>query len=57
MFLQMDYDQFARPGRKAELLGYLYTSFTKATAFTPTDTMPLTARANCLCSSGRRSPW
>jgi hypothetical protein len=30
------------------LLDYLYTSFTNATAFSPTDTMPLTAWAKLL---------
>ena len=29
-------------------LDYLYTSFTNATAFSPTDTMPLTAWAKLL---------
>ena len=31
-----------------EFLDYLYTSFTNATAFSPTDTMPLTAWAKLL---------
>jgi uncharacterized membrane protein len=31
-----------------DFLDYLYTSFTNATAFSPTDTMPLTAWAKLL---------
>jgi hypothetical protein len=36
------------PGWTPRLLDYLYTSFTNATAFSPTDTMPLTAWAKLL---------
>jgi uncharacterized membrane protein len=36
------------PGWTPDLLDYLYTSFTNATAFSPTDTMPLTAWAKLL---------
>ncbi len=36
------------PGWAPEFLDYLYTSFTNATAFSPTDTMPLTAWAKLL---------
>jgi hypothetical protein len=36
----------ARPD--ASFLDYLYTSFTNATAFSPTDTMPLTVRVKML---------
>jgi len=36
------------PGWVPNLLDYLYTSFTNATAFSPTDTMPLTAWAKLL---------
>jgi uncharacterized membrane protein len=36
------------PGWVPSLLDYLYTSFTNATAFSPTDTMPLTAWAKSL---------
>ena len=35
-------------GWTPDLLDYLYTSFTNATAFSPTDTMPLTASAKLL---------
>lgn len=38
----------ASPGWAPSLLDYLYTSFTNATAFSPTDTMPLTAWAKLL---------
>ena len=36
------------PGWAPQFLDYLYTSFTNATAFSPTDTMPLTSRAKML---------
>jgi uncharacterized membrane protein len=36
------------PGWSPAFLDYLYTSFTNATAFSPTDTMPLTAWAKLL---------
>jgi len=36
------------PGWAPNLLDYLYTSFTNATAFSPTDTMPLTAWSKLL---------
>lgn len=38
----------AAPRWTPTFLDYLYTSFTNATAFSPTDTMPLTARAKLL---------
>ncbi len=38
------------PGWVPRFLDYLYTSFTNATAFSPTDTMPLTAWAKTLMS-------
>jgi hypothetical protein len=38
----------ASPGWTPGFLDYLYTSFTNATAFSPTDTMPLTAWAKLL---------
>jgi uncharacterized membrane protein len=38
----------AAPGWTPDFLDYLYTSFTNATAFSPTDTMPLTAWAKLL---------
>jgi hypothetical protein len=36
------------PGWAPRFMDYLYTSFTNATAFSPTDTMPLTAGAKLL---------
>ncbi len=36
------------PGWVPQFFDYLYTSFTNATAFSPTDTMPLTPRAKLL---------
>jgi uncharacterized membrane protein len=36
------------PGWAPDFLDYLYTSFTNATAFSPTDTMPLTAWSKLL---------
>lgn len=50
LFPQMTEDAraFAPPAWEPTLLDYLYTSFTNATAFSPTDTMPLTAMAKCL---------
>jgi hypothetical protein len=33
---------------RGNFVDYLYTSFTNATAFSPTDTMPLTNRAKLL---------
>lgn len=36
------------PGWVPNLIDYIYTSFTNATAFSPTDTMPLTAWAKML---------
>ena len=38
----------AAPGWAPDFLDYLYTSFTNATAFSPTDTMPLTAWSKLL---------
>lgn len=38
------------PGWTPHFIDYLYTSFTNATAFSPTDTMPLTAWAKLLMS-------
>ena len=40
--------EFAPRGWEPTLLDYLYTSLTNATAFSPTDTMPLTALAKVL---------
>lgn len=50
LFPQMTDDArpFAPRGWEPRLVDYLYTSFTNATAFSPTDTMPLTPMAKSL---------
>jgi hypothetical protein len=51
LFVQMtDAAKYSPPGWKPRLVDYLYTSFTNAIAFSPTDTMPLTATAKWLMS-------
>jgi hypothetical protein len=47
-FPQMENPQFALPGWRPGFGDYLYTSLTNATAFSPTDTMPLTLTAKAL---------
>jgi hypothetical protein len=44
-FPQMENPQFAPAGWRPGFGDYLYTSLTNATAFSPTDTMPLTLTA------------
>ena len=44
MWPQNENPQFAEPGWAPSFLDYLFVSFTNAIAFSPTDTMPLTAR-------------
>jgi hypothetical protein len=41
----MENPQLAPEGWRPGFVDYLYTSFTNATAFSPTDTMPLTQTA------------
>jgi len=48
LFPQMVSPEAARPGWTPSFLDYLYVSFTNATAFSPTDTMPLTVLAKML---------
>jgi uncharacterized membrane protein len=48
LFVQMTEREFAPRGWEPALVDYLYTSFTNATAFSPTDTMPLTPMAKSL---------
>jgi uncharacterized membrane protein len=48
MFPQDENPQFAPPGWQPMFLDYLYVSFTNGTAFSPTDTMPLTQMAKML---------
>lgn len=51
LFVQMTEPRFAVAGWKPNLIDYLYTSFTNATAFSPTDTMPLTPAAKWLMTA------
>jgi uncharacterized membrane protein len=48
MFPQLSDPKLAPPNWMPKLVDYLYVSFTNATAFSPTDTMPLTANAKVL---------
>ena len=48
LFPQMTDDRFAPPGWKPGFGDYLYVSLTNQTAFSPTDTMPLTLRVKVL---------
>ena len=48
LFPQMVTPEAARPRWTPTFLDYLYVSFTNATAFSPTDTMPLTVIAKML---------
>jgi hypothetical protein len=51
LFPQMtDGARYAQPGWMPRLIDYLYVSLTNATAFSPTDTMPLSATAKWLMS-------
>ena len=51
LFPQMTDPKYARPGWMPGLIDYLYVSFTNATAFSPTDTMPLWQTAKLLMSA------
>ncbi len=52
LFPQMDVKvDVAGPDWSPRFIDYLYTSFTNGTAFSPTDTMPLTARAKLLMAA------
>jgi hypothetical protein len=48
LFPQMVTPEAAAPGWSPSFVDYLYVSFTNATAFSPTDTMPLTVAAKML---------
>ncbi|HEX8976655.1 MAG TPA: hypothetical protein VF781_09085 [Solirubrobacteraceae bacterium] len=48
LFVQMAEPRYAPANWMPTLLDYFYTSFTNATAFSPTDTMPLTPVAKSL---------
>jgi hypothetical protein len=52
LFVQMsDGAPYAQEGWLPRLVDYLYTSFTNATAFSPTDTMPLSPAAKWLMAT------
>jgi hypothetical protein len=51
LFPQMSTPEHAPEGWSPGLVDYLYTSFTNATAFSPTDTMPLTPAAKWLMTA------
>jgi uncharacterized membrane protein len=51
LFPQMISPHFAPRGWMPQLIDYLYVSLTNATAFSPTDTMPLTPAAKWLMST------
>jgi hypothetical protein len=48
LFSQMTDHPYAAPAWKPRFVDYLYVSLTNQTAFSPTDTMPLTARVKVL---------
>ena len=50
-FPQMENPQLAAPGWYPRLVDYIYISFTNSIAFSPTDAMPLSARAKLLMLS------
>ena len=51
LFVQMSQPDYAPPNWKPGLVDYLYTSFTNATAFSPTDTMPLSRTAKWMMAA------
>lgn len=51
LFVQMTQPDYAPAGWKPKLVDYLYTSFTNATAFSPTDTMPLSPTAKWMMAA------
>ncbi len=48
LFAQMTSPQFAKPNWRPGFMDYLFLSFTNATAFSPTDTLPLSGWAKVL---------
>ena len=48
LFPQMSDDTIEPRDWRPRFIDYLYTSLTNATAFSPTDTMPLTSMAKCM---------
>ncbi len=51
LFPQMTGPRWAPPDWRPRLIDYLYVSLTNATAFSPTDTMPLTPAAKSMMSA------
>jgi hypothetical protein len=51
LFPQMSDPKWAPPNWSPKLIDYLYVSLTNATAFSPTDTMPLTPTAKWMMSA------
>jgi uncharacterized membrane protein len=51
LFPQMSDPKWAPPDWRPKLIDYLYVSLTNATAFSPTDTMPLTPTAKWMMSA------
>ncbi len=51
LFPQMSDPRLAGEGWKPKLIDYMYVSFTNATAFSPTDAMPLTPMVKVLMSA------
>jgi hypothetical protein len=51
LFPQMQQEGIARPDWEPEYVDYLYVAFTNATAFSPTDVMPLSRWAKLLMAS------
>ncbi|WP_370095943.1 hypothetical protein [Streptacidiphilus sp. MAP12-20] len=51
LFPQMQQEGIARPNWEPQYVDYLYVAFTNATAFSPTDTMPLSRWAKLLMAS------
>ncbi|MGZ4179989.1 MAG: hypothetical protein ACXVUL_04800 [Solirubrobacteraceae bacterium] len=51
LFVQMSDPENAPKGWIPGLIDYLYLSFTNSTAFSPTDTMPLTPMAKSLMAA------
>jgi hypothetical protein len=48
LFSQMNDDRIEPPNWRPQFIDYLYVSLTNATAFSPTDTMPLTVTAKSI---------
>jgi uncharacterized membrane protein len=51
LFPQMTEERFAGEGWNPTFVDYLYVSYTNSTAFSPTDTMPMTGRVKLLMAA------